>query len=255
MHHTAFSYLPPYASTLWLITPPHPAELEFWLFVSSSSGLYRGPFSMSQNQKTIILYVLTAMVLAAIFVAGRAMTLEEQKLLFSEQGWVEVLAAVSYVLCAAYFAARPERLQLWPYTVLMLLFAARELDFDKRFTEVGVLKGSFLFSPLVPTHQKLAGGAILVLAIYVLYWIVRHHALPFVKSLLKGELAAIGWAIAIVLLVGSKAIDGLTRKAADFGLTVSTEVEILAWALEEVMELGIGAYILIAAHHRLTQAR
>jgi hypothetical protein len=200
MHPAAFSFLPSllYAPTLWLITPPHPAELEFWLFVSSSSGLYRGPFSMSQNQKTLILYVLTAMVLAAIFVAGRAMTLEEQKLLFSEQGWVEVLAAASFVLCAAYFAARPERLQLWPYT---------------------------------------------------------DHALPFVKSVLKGDLAAIGWAIAVVLLVGSKAIDGLPRKAADFGLTVSTEVEILAWALEEVMELGIGAYILIAAHHRLSQAR
>jgi hypothetical protein len=206
---------------------------------------------MSKNLKTILPYVLAALALIGILIAGRAMPLEDQKAFFSEQGWVEVLAAASYVLCAAYFVARPERAQLWPYTALMLLFAARELDFDKRFTEVGVLKGSFLFSPLVPTHQRLVGGAILLLAVYVLYWIVRHHATPFIKSLFKGDLAAFGWAIALVLLVGSKAIDGLPRKAADFGMTVSTEVEIFAWALEEVMELGIAAYILIAARHRL----
>lgn len=206
---------------------------------------------MRSKKQTLFLYLLTALALTLVFAAGRSMPIESQTDFFSEGGWVEILSAVSYVLCAGYFLMRPERVQLWPYTVLMLLFAARELDFDKRFTEVGVLKGSFLFSPVVPYQQKIIGGAVLLLIIYVLYRIVRHHALPFAKSLRQGDVAAAGWGVAILLLVISKAIDGLPRKAADFGMTVSHETEVFAWALEEVMELGIGAYIFLATRHRL----
>lgn len=209
---------------------------------------------MASKPHTLTIYTLTAVLLLLIFAVGRSMPIDLQREFFSEGGWVEILSAISYVLCAGYFVARPERAQLWPYTVLMLLFAARELDFDKRFTEVGVLKGSFLFSPAVPHHQKILGGAILLLAIYILFRILRHHTLPFVKALRQRDPAATGWGVAIILLIVSKTIDGLPRKAADFGMTVSYEAELFAWALEEVMELGVGVYIFVATRHRLRQA-
>lgn len=209
---------------------------------------------MASHKQTLILYILTAVFLLVIFAGGRSMSIDQQREFFSEGGWVEILSAISYVFCACYFMVRPERAQLWPYTVLMLLFAARELDFDKRFTEVGVLKGSFLFSPSVPLPQKILGGLVLLLAVYVVYRIVRHHMQPFFKAVGQRDLAATGWGVAIILLIISKAIDGLPRKAADLGMTVSYEAEVFAWALEEVMELGVGVYIFVATRHRLLQA-
>ena len=49
--------------------------------------------------------------------------------------------------------------------VLITFFGCRELDFDKRFTAVGVLKSRFYLSTDIPVFEKLIGLIVIALII------------------------------------------------------------------------------------------
>lgn len=198
------------------------------------------------ERQTLRAYLGTGLVLLLLFVVSLPMDDASRATFLKEGGVIETVSAVLYLICAAYMLTWAQRARAWPYVVLMVLFAMREADFDKRFTEVGVLKGKFLFSPLVPLHQKLIGGAVIVLALYVVYTIIRRDGLWFLRALRARSVEAWGWAIAIGLVFVSKALDGLGRKLAEFGITLDPVIDLHAGALEEILELGIGIFILLA---------
>ena len=160
-------------------------------------------------RQTLRAYALSALALLLIFAFSMPLDEADRVFYLKEGGVIETVSALSYLMCAAYMLMWTGRARAWPYIVLMVLFAMRESDFDKRFTEVGVLKGKFLFSPLVPIHQKLIGGAVILLALWVLYTIVRRDGRSFLRALRDRAVDAWGWATAIVLIVVSKGLDGL----------------------------------------------
>jgi hypothetical protein len=198
------------------------------------------------EKQTLRAYGWTALLLLLVFLASLPMDEATRKTFLKEGGVIETVSALLYLVCAGQMLLWAQRARAWPYVVLMVLFAMREADFDKRFTEVGVLKGKFLFSPLVPMHQKLIGGAMIALALYVVYTIVRRDGLGFVRALRKRSVEAWGWATAIALVFVSKSLDGLGRKLADVGITIDPVVDLHAGALEEILELGIGIFIFLA---------
>lgn len=198
------------------------------------------------DKQTLRAYLVTGLGLGLLFALSVPLDETARIRLLKEGGAIETLSAVLYLVCAAYMLSWAQRARAWPYVVLMVLFAMREADFDKRFTEVGVLKSKFLFSPLVPLHQKLIGGAVLALALYVLVTIVRRDGLSFVRALHARSVEAWGWAVAILLVLASKALDGVGRKLADVGIVLDPVIDLHAGALEEVLELGIGIFILLA---------
>ncbi|AUL99918.1 hypothetical protein B4966_06935 [Rhodocyclaceae bacterium] len=198
------------------------------------------------EKQTLRAYLITGLGLGLLFALSVPLDETARIWLLKEGGFIETLSAVLYLVCAACMLSWAQRARAWPYVVLMVLFAMREADFDKRFTEVGVLKSKFLFSPLVPLHQKLIGGAVLALALYVLVTIVRRDGLSFVRALHARSVEAWGWAMAILLVLASKALDGVGRKLADVGIVLDPVIDLHAGALEEVLELGIGIFILLA---------
>ena len=198
------------------------------------------------EKQTVRAYGATAVLLLLMFLVSLPMDEAARKTFLKEGGVIETVSALLYLVCAAQMLLWAQRVRAWPYVVLMILFAMREADFDKRFTEVGVLKGKFLFSPLVPIHQKLIGGAVIALALYVAYTIVRRDGWHFVRALRARSVEAWGWAIAIGLVFVSKSLDGLGRKLADVGITINPVVDLHAGALEEILELGIGVFIFLA---------
>lgn len=197
-------------------------------------------------RQTLRAYALSALALLLIFAFSIPLDEADRALYLKEGGVIETVSALSYLVCAAYMLMWAGRARAWPYIVLMVLFAMREADFDKRFTEVGVLKGKFLFSPLVPLHQKLIGGAVIALALYVLYTIVRRDGRWFLNALRQRAVDAWGWAMAMALILVSKTLDGIGRKLAEFGITLDPALDLHAGALEEILELGIGLYIFLA---------
>ena len=171
--------------------------------------------------------------------------------LLAESGPIEQLSALGYFCCVFYMAVRGGRAYLTRYSylvALITLFGCRELDFDKRFTTMGVLKSRFYLSTDIPVFEKLIGLIVIALIIWSVAMIVRNHISSFLEGLRLVSVEATGVAAALLLLGFSKSIDGIARKLAPLGVDVSDRVSFLAGAIEEVMELGIPLLMIIVFH-------
>lgn len=141
----------------------------------------------------------------------------------------------AFVLLIARLGLR-RSLSEWQLALALFLMALRELDFDKRFTDEGLLKLRYYTSPDLPSH-KLAGiGLMLVLAL-MLYRLARRNLRPWLARLRQRDLSA--WLVAGAGVAGvvAKSIDGLGRKLAAFGIELPEIVGRRAGRIEELLEL------------------
>ena len=174
-----------------------------------------------------------------------------EDILLTESGLIERASALGYFACAAYMLTKGGSefvLTRGYFVVLVTLFGCRELDFDKAFTTIGILKSRFFVSPDVPLGEKLAGFIVISILIWSVYKILSQHLAPFLSNLREKTPEAIGVAIVFFLLAFSKSIDGLPRKLQPLGIEVSAEINAFFGALEEVLELGIPIYIALVTH-------
>lgn len=163
----------------------------------------------------------------------------DANLFFKEGYGVERVTVALYALAIAmWFAYRGIAAGLadWQVPALLALFAMREMDFDKRFTETGLLKLQYYIGP-GPVTGKLAGILLLLVVAVVLVRLARRNLGPLLSGLRAGLVEA--WVVvsAGVLVVAAKAIDGIDRKLAPLGIEVSPSVLERFGRSEEVMEL------------------
>ena len=202
-----------------------------------------------QNYCRYYVYVALGLALLAALVLGFRESVKD--LLLTESGLIERASALGYFACAAFMLIRGGGVFLKTrgyFVVIVILFGCRELDFDKAFTTMGILKSRFFFSPEVPFGEKVAGLIVISVLIWSVYKIVSGHFSGFLSDLRQKTPEAIGIAIVFFLLAFSKSIDGLPRKLQPLGVEVSAETNAFFGALEEVLELGIPLYIGLVAH-------
>lgn len=204
---------------------------------------------LTRNQ--CVIYMLFILVMCVLSVLSMQLGEHATSLLLKEGGVVETASAIGYVLCVVYLYSfeRTESLRShWYLYVIFLAMTLRELDFDKRFTETGVLQSKFLFASNVNLFEKGVGLLVLMLMLgAIVKWIAR-HAKPFftgVRSYRSADWAT-GFALAFIVL--TKSIDGLARKLEPLGVQVTIGVNELASRFEEVFELGIPITFLYAIH-------
>ena len=164
------------------------------------------------------------------------MLVRDANLFFKEGYGVERVTVVLYALALVlWFAARPPS-GSWQVPLLLLLMAFRELDFDKRFTEVGLLKLQYYLRP-APITDKLVGIILMIVVFHALWRLVRYNLGPWLRGL--GARRADAWLVFAALACGgvAKSIDGIDRKMAGFGVTFSQGFLIRAGRIEEVLEL------------------
>lgn len=174
---------------------------------------------------------------------------EMRHALAGEGGLVEVLSAYGHLFNAALMGILGGKVFLQHkhyFITICLFFAARELDWDKTLFTVGLLKGDFLFSPEVPIAERLLGGIILFVILQALYLLVRRHWRQFLTGLLHLQPVQVFIGAAMALIVFSKAIDGIGRKLAAFDIRIGVALERNSQLLEEVLELGIPLFLLLA---------
>lgn len=203
---------------------------------------------------SLFLSVLLTLVLLFVF----STTLEDatRKALLSEDGPVEIASAALYFVCCAYALLRGGGafLKKYPYFVVIpLLFGMRELDFDKRFTTIGVLKSKFYVSPLEPWHTKLIVIMLGLAVIMLIVMMVKNHLKALWESLRSGGDMGIGVVLVLAMLVVSKSLDGLERKCASIGLSVSPLIAKYSSVAEEIIELGIPVIMLVLFSHYFSQ--
>ena len=181
----------------------------------------------------------------------------EAKFFLGEAGPIERASAMGYFLCAGYMLLSGGREFMKRYNyiiVLVALFGLRELDFDKRFTTMGILKSRFYLSSEVPPLEKLIGLIVIALLTWAAIKIVRNHLASTVANLVEFNERAVGVVMIFVLLAVSKSIDGIARKLKPSGIETSQQISFLASSVEEVMELGV-PILMIAVFHSWLRSR
>ena len=100
---------------------------------------------------------------------------EQQKKLLTEGGLFESLTVYLYIFCLILICVRwpwQKILSSWYLSALIILFALRELDYDKAHFTHGVLKSRQYFSDLVGLPEFLISLAVLIFILTVLLLIV-----------------------------------------------------------------------------------
>ncbi len=195
----------------------------------------------------VILGLLVCIVALAMIVS--LFDAATQKRLLREGGVIESMSAAGYVLAAALlilWIGRSGNRLGWPLAGLLLVMAGRELDLDKRPFTLGLFKSREYISPEVPLAEKLIALAILLGIVLLLVLAARRYGARLLTGLRTGEAPAWYVATGVLLVVLSKSIDGIGRKLAPIGVTVSDSAEQVFSMYEEIAELGIPIAFILA---------
>lgn len=162
---------------------------------------------------------------------------------------VETLTVVFYIMAVvAWLMLSPkdeDYRRNWHIPVILALMAMRELDFDKRFTTEGILQLR-LYSGPAPLIEKLIGAAVVILILICAFRLLLINVPKWLRGLKEG--AATSWLVALagVLLVSSKSLDGIGRKLEPFGIKLSQETLIITTDAEEFFELTLAMALVMA---------
>lgn len=173
--------------------------------------------------------------------------------IFSESGSIERLSALYLILAALALAGDMTVRGTWRHWHLALLVLAgglRELDWDKAFTESGVLSLR-LYSGTAPWGQKVVGAVVLALLVWAGLRLLRRNMGPWRQGLRNRQAWAWLMALALALYTVAKSLDGLGRKLAPFGIDLAGGANTAASRGEEVLELFGAILILEVAGLRL----
>ena len=172
--------------------------------------------------------------------------IDTQKKLLIEGGFFENITVYLYIFCLVLICAFwswKKIISKWYFSALIVLFALRELDYDKTYFTHGVLKTKQYFSDLVGFPELIASISILIFIVLVLGSIIIKEKDSFIegiKSLKQSQLAVL---VSIILVIITKTIDGIERK---FGIDLPPPGERFALIVEEVGEMGIPIMFAIA---------
>ena len=171
---------------------------------------------------------------------------EQQKKLLTEGGLFESLTVYLYIFCLILICVRwpwQKILSSWYLSALIILFALRELDYDKAHFTHGVLKSRQYFSVLVGLPEFLISLAVLIFILTVLLLIVLRERNNFIKGVINFRQSQLAVLTSIIFVLVTKTIDGMERK---FGIDLSPAGERFALIVEEVGEMGIPIMFAIA---------
>lgn len=168
---------------------------------------------------------------------------------FAENGPVETASVLFLVFTAGVLCGDIVRRQAqdqWHLLVLVIAAALRELDWDKAFTDRGVLSLG-LYSGDAPVLQKVIGFAVVAGIVFATLRMLRCNVGGWRAALKRLELWPYLVVGTVALTVVAKTLDGLARKLAGIGVEISADASQMASRLEETLELVATIILLQAA--------
>ncbi len=196
---------------------------------------------------SILPLIVSIFTITILLILSFAYKVYEYPFLIGEGGVIETLSAWGYFLCALLIllVGKWSYIKRYDYFfMLVILFGLRELDFDQRFTTMGVLKSRFYLSNSVPLIEKLFGLLIIAILLYIFISIIKNHSKEFFCKIKQRSSVHIGVLLTSLLLVFTKTIDGIDRKLGNFNFVNKKQTSINFEVLEEVLELGIPLLII-----------
>jgi len=204
---------------------------------------------MKQNEKVyslVIAIIVFAMI--SLFLATELVDERMRTFLISENGPIETASATGYLIVLIIMLAKGGWGYLKSHIYIFILVASmglRELDFDKRFTRMGIFKSKFYLSPEVPCSEKICGFLVIAALLWCIYLLLKKHFRSFLTGCLK-KVVPMSAGISVLFIIMSKSIDGLSRKLSSLGINTTHQVSAIAESIEEILELGIPLMILVS---------
>lgn len=199
---------------------------------------------MSRSIFPLIIAILT---IAALLIVSFIFRIYEYPLWIKEGGIIETLSVVGYFLCVVFILLKGGLSYIKKYNyffILIILFGLRELDFDKRFTTMGIFKSKFYVSSNVPMTEKFIGLLVIMVLLYIILSIVKNHSKDFFNKIKQRSPVHLGALITFLTIVFAKSIDGIARKLGYLNIFMDEQTAERFEAVEEVLELGIPLLIL-----------
>lgn len=173
-----------------------------------------------------------------------------------ENGLIELTSVAGYLIgaCWLFFCGFQKKLSHGIVSGLLVFgLALRELDFHVRFTTMGIFKTRFYLTNEVPVPEKIIVSIIVILMLAALLW----YALKYGRFLLEGLRQKSSWAyciaISIVLAGITKTFDRNSFEINEFTTNFfNLHLEMFLRVSEEVWELGIPLFILLAIYNELS---
>lgn len=206
---------------------------------------------MNTKQKPVLRplfpLIMVIFIITTILMFSFIYDIHKYPLWIKENGVIEILSALGYFLAALLILIKGK----WSYVtkyhyffILIIMFGLRELDFDKKFTTMGIFKIKFYLSSSVPTSEKLIGLLVTSFIVYIFITIIKNHSKDFFTKVKTVSPIHIGVLITFLVLLFSKAIDGLARKLGQLNIVIEQQTSIYFEVIEEVLELGIPLLIM-----------
>ena len=202
--------------------------------------------NINSDQQNYSFLLLAIIVLVFIMAILPWVNIDTQKKLLIEGGLFESLTVYGYIICLIIIFATwswQQILSKWYFSALIIIFALRELDYDKAHFTHGVLKSRQYFSDLVGLPELLISIAVLIFIFTVLALIVLRERNNFIRGVIDLKQSQLAVLASITLVIFTKTIDGIERK---FGIDLSASGERFALIIEEIGEMGIPVMFAIA---------
>lgn len=168
--------------------------------------------------------------------------------LFGESGTFEIFSTCLWfllaVVCLCGRFTVPIRLAA---AAAAVLFGLREMDLHKSLSDMSFLKIHFYRSGFIPLSDKLAGIAIILFLLFLVFYLGRTF-LKHLRQSPRSWQAAYGYTVlALILLAASKFADRLNAQLNKlFDITLSERSEAVIRSLEESTEMVLPVLFCIA---------
>jgi len=158
--------------------------------------------------------------------------------MLADDGLIQILTAavliVSFLICLQRVLRKiPPTFKWAELTFLLLIYAMREMDFHRLFTEEHISKLKLYTGPY-PLHEKLIGGIVLLLTVIMLLHFIGGNLRFFWSQLKKKQSWAVHVIVWAILLFSSQMLDKSRWKG-----------NFIELVLEENMEFGAAIMILL----------
>lgn len=194
------------------------------------------------DQQAIKGFGMTGLLLLVLMSIGLFLERSAWDVVLGEGGLVESVSWLGYLLCAGLILYKGKTAYLVRYhsfLLLVLLFMFRELDFDKRFTTMGIFHCKFFISSRVPLAEKAIGALATLLLVYAVVSVLYLGLKEFYYGLKHRSAVCLGALIVILLIGASKFLDGAVRRFKELGFDFGKNASIHVSSVEEVLEMGI----------------
>ncbi|WP_157471752.1 hypothetical protein [Gilvimarinus agarilyticus] len=166
-----------------------------------------------------------------------------------EGSLIDRTSALGYLICAGLMLVLGGRDLLkhhYPLMIGVTLLGLRELDFDKRYSTLGLFKSATFRSPDVSLLEKGITLVVVLLVVWLAIALIVKYLRPLLTRAVQFNMVAISICCAGGLLVVARTLDGIARKLGEFGVNVTAHTEVHTTIIEEVFELGAPYSLIIA---------